>query len=51
MLLELKCWLQIDPIYFINEYWEYIYWALGDQSTSVQILALKVFIELFLSHN
>lgn len=51
VLLELKYWIQIDPIYFINEFWVYIYQALGDQSTSVQILALKVFIQLFLSNS
>jgi len=42
VLLELAFWINIDFIYFINDFWMYIYWALGDQSTSVQTIALKV---------
>jgi hypothetical protein len=42
VLLELKLWIQIDSIYFLNDFWKYIYWALGDRSTSIQIIALKV---------
>lgn len=40
-------WINIDFINFINDFWMYIYWALGDQSTSVQTIALKVCIFLF----
>lgn len=42
MLLELKLWIQIDSTTFLNDFWLYIYWALGDQSSSVQIVAIKV---------
>uniref|UniRef100_A0A2S2Q4J1 SCD domain-containing protein n=1 Tax=Sipha flava TaxID=143950 RepID=A0A2S2Q4J1_9HEMI len=42
VLLELKLWIQIDSIYFLNDFWKYIYWALGDRSTSIQIIALKL---------
>jgi len=47
VLLELMFWINIDFINFINDFWMYIYWALGDQSTSVQTIALKVGILLF----
>ncbi|XP_060849678.1 uncharacterized protein LOC132928802 [Rhopalosiphum padi] len=42
VLLELTFWINIDSIYFINDFWMYIYWALVDQSISVQTIALKV---------
>ncbi|KAF0764329.1 Uncharacterized protein FWK35_00018485 [Aphis craccivora] len=42
VLLELIIWIHIDSINFINDFWMYIYWALGDQSTSVQTIALKI---------
>lgn len=42
VLLELQLWIQIDPFYFLNDFWMYVYWALGDQSTSVQTIALQV---------
>lgn len=47
VLLELMVWINIDFINFINDFWMYIYWALGDHSTSVQTVALKVCIFLF----
>lgn len=40
-------WINIDFTNFFNDFWMYIYWALGDQSTSVQTIALKVLIFLF----
>lgn len=51
MLLELALWINIDFIYFINDFWMYIYWALGDQSTSVQTIALKVGTYIFILLN
>lgn len=42
VLLELKLWIQIDSTNFLNDFWVYIYWALGDQSTSIQTVAIKV---------
>lgn len=43
VLLELRLWIEIDSTYFLNDFWVYIYWALGDQSTTVQTVAIKVY--------
>eukprot|EP00102_Acyrthosiphon_pisum_P018644 XP_016655854.1 PREDICTED: uncharacterized protein LOC107882255 [Acyrthosiphon pisum] len=49
VLLELMFWINIDFINFINDFWMYIYWALGDQSTSVQTIALKMANDILLN--
>ncbi|XP_025207484.1 uncharacterized protein LOC112603211 [Melanaphis sacchari] len=51
VLLELTCWINIDSISFINEFWMYIYWALGDQSTSIQTIALKISNDILSMHS
>lgn len=48
VLLELKLWIQIDSIYFLNDFWMYIYWALGDRSFAIQIIALEVYTYFFM---
>lgn len=49
VLLELAFWINIDFINFINDFWMYIYWALGDQSASVQTTALKMANDILLN--
>ncbi|XP_050058674.1 uncharacterized protein LOC114121425 isoform X5 [Aphis gossypii] len=51
VLLELIIWINIDSINFINDFWMYIYWALGDQSTSVQNIALKISNDILNMHS
>lgn len=40
--MEFELWINIDSNYYLNGFWMQIYLALGDLSTNIQNLALKV---------
>ncbi|XP_050434263.1 uncharacterized protein LOC126841710 isoform X1 [Adelges cooleyi] len=50
VLSELEIWLQINPSFFINQFWKHIYYALCDKSCCVQNIALKICKYLFTYH-